>query len=238
MKTKKLDIVYFLKEGPSEELRYSLRSLKNFPHAKVWLYGSKPKWVTNVNFVPAEQTGTKWQNTSMMYEMVCKNPDITEDFVIFNDDFFILEPIKDLFYYYEGDLEARAEKTKKAKTMWQTPNYSRYGLLLKETNQWLLDHGYDNKNYELHIPMVFNREKMLECLKAFPEGGYAARRSLYANINKVRSRERVDCKVYSMTRFPAKGIKEFVSTTDQSFQRGSVGYWLKRYFTEKSEYEI
>lgn len=34
------DIVYFVKESESnEELRYSLRSLKNFPRRKVWFYG-------------------------------------------------------------------------------------------------------------------------------------------------------------------------------------------------------
>ena len=36
------DIVYFVKDtDTNEELRYSLRSLANFPHGKVWFYGGR-----------------------------------------------------------------------------------------------------------------------------------------------------------------------------------------------------
>ena len=38
------DVVYFVKDTKeNEELRYSLRTLKNFPHAKVWFYGGCPE---------------------------------------------------------------------------------------------------------------------------------------------------------------------------------------------------
>ena len=37
------DIVYFVKGSrKNEELRYSLRTLKNFPHRKVFFYGEFP----------------------------------------------------------------------------------------------------------------------------------------------------------------------------------------------------
>ena len=41
MDTKDLDIVYFVKDTPTnEELRISLRSVaKNMPHKRVWVFG-------------------------------------------------------------------------------------------------------------------------------------------------------------------------------------------------------
>ena len=38
------DIVYFVKDTKTnEELKYSLRSLVNFPHKSVWFYGGGPR---------------------------------------------------------------------------------------------------------------------------------------------------------------------------------------------------
>ena len=65
-----MDIVYLIKVDPendSEELRYSLRSLKNIPHQKVILVGEKPEWVTNVEFIPVAQTKTKHQSYARSY---------------------------------------------------------------------------------------------------------------------------------------------------------------------------
>ena len=47
MNTADLDIVYFVKEWPTnEELHYSLRSVaKNMPHKRVWIFGGHPKGV-------------------------------------------------------------------------------------------------------------------------------------------------------------------------------------------------
>lgn len=81
------DIVYFVKDTESnEELRYSLRTLKNFPHRKVWLYGGCPaglkpdKWVHLV-----QDKENKWENVRMMLESACKNKEISSSFWLFND---------------------------------------------------------------------------------------------------------------------------------------------------------
>lgn len=60
------DIVYFVKESDeNEELRYSLRSLKNFPHKRVWFYGGCPKGLKPDVHVYVEQNEqNKWQNVN------------------------------------------------------------------------------------------------------------------------------------------------------------------------------
>lgn len=241
-KLKNVDVVYFLKEGVlSEEIRYSLRTLKNLPHRQVWVYGQKPSWMKNVNHVWVLQTGTKWQNTSAMIREVTKNPGISEKFIIMNDDFFVLKPVEKLDYRYQGTLIDRANECTLKPSPWgfKREGLSRYGNLLKETDAWLLAHGYKNRNFELHLPMVFEKKKMQASLDAFPNGGWAARRSLYGNMWKIKAREvGADCKVYSLTGFPAKGIEEFVSTTDGTFRRGNVGVYIRNHFKDKSDYEL
>lgn len=238
MLTKKLDIVYPVKESAfNEELRYSLRSLINLPHKDVYIYGSKPDWVTNVKFVKETQTGTKWQNTSQMLCDIVNNPDISDNFILFNDDFFVLKPIEKLGHYYEGNLEERVARTYISRFMWEIPHYSRYGLLLKETMEWLQNQGYSTINYEVHVPMLYNKKKLKKCLEMFPDGGWAARRSLYGNVMKIGGQGITDVKIYSRINFSRTGIDEFVSTTDDSFANGLVGNFIRKRFKEKSVYE-
>lgn len=62
------DIVYFVKESKTnEELRYSLRTLKNFPHRKVWFYGGCPEGLKPDQYVYVEQDQpTKWLSLCLL----------------------------------------------------------------------------------------------------------------------------------------------------------------------------
>ena len=84
------DIVYFVKDTKvNEELKHSVRSLKNFPHNKVWFYGGCPDGLKPDHHIYIKQDQpTKWQNIFEMFKMACKNKDITKNFWLFNDDFF------------------------------------------------------------------------------------------------------------------------------------------------------
>ena len=103
------DIVYFVKESPvNEELRYSLRSLVNFPHRKVIFYGCCPDGLSpDVHIKVNQNCENKWLNVNKMLRLACKNKDITKDFWLFNDDFFIMEKIETPCNYYNGDLYKR-----------------------------------------------------------------------------------------------------------------------------------
>jgi hypothetical protein len=62
-----MDYVYVVKETPTSgtatlELRYSLRSLRNFPRGRVFIAGFKPSWVKNVTHIPTVQRGSKLIN--------------------------------------------------------------------------------------------------------------------------------------------------------------------------------
>lgn len=230
---KKLDIVYCLKEGSkSEELKYSLRSLSNFPHAKVWLYGGCPDWINKdkVNWVHINQNcGNKWSNTSLLLTEIAKNDNISEDFVWFNDDFFILKPIDHLGYYYDRTLSQRAQDFFRKQV--SNGNYVRRLRIAERELKW--SHQTTN-NFELHIPMIFNRKKLLQIINTYPKIG--AKRSLYGNCIVKDAKLMKDVKIYDITSLPEDSWT-FLSTSDLSFINGEVGKWIRKKFKTKSEYE-
>ena len=233
MHTDDLDIVYCVKYcNDNKELKYSLRSLENIPHKRVWIYGGCPSWVDNVNYVKVSQDkGNKWLNTSFSLAEICKNDDITEDFVWFNDDFFVLHPIDKLPYYNDRTLPARI--TDFAKISWNTMNNG-YCSRLKRATRALRLNGKEVKNFELHLPIIFNRKKLQQVIQEYPNIG--AKRSLYCNHFGVESEQLKDVKIYDLDNIPEDDW-DFVSTSDCSFSKGEVGKYIRKKFRKKGEYE-
>ena len=113
MKIEGMDVVYCLKNNVSgEELRYSLRSLENLKGIRnVWFYGGCPNWAKNIRHVPTTQGNTKWWNTANMLNDISQNFELSNNFIWFNDDFFVLRPCDKLDYWRDGLLFDRAERT-------------------------------------------------------------------------------------------------------------------------------
>ena len=158
------DIVYILRDGKNEELRYSLRSVeKNYPHERVVFYGGRPDGIEPDLFVPYTQPGdTKWEKVRNTIEMICKNDQLTEDFILFNDDFFIMKPVETPTNYYDGTLEERIKTIEGA----IFGRHSEYSDRLRHLAETLRRAGIPNPlNYAHHTPMIINRKKMLETLE-------------------------------------------------------------------------
>ena len=223
------DIVYFVKDtDTNEELRYSLRSLANFPHGKVWFYGGCPKGLKPDYYIKVLQDQpTKWQNIFKMFKLVCANDKITPDFWLFNDDFFVMKPVKDGPNWYEGDLYKRVV-TLEDKHEGITP----YSQQLRYTLQELEGMGCTTINYALHVPMLINRKKGIE-LSNIIDGPMI--RCTYGNYFNIGGTEHNDVKIDSKTKLYKDG--DYLSTNDKSFA-GAVGEQIKGIFNEKCRYEI
>lgn len=87
-----MDIVYVVREGEkNDNLRYSLRSLKNIPHDDVYIIGHKPEWVKNVKYINRMQrVRNKFQNISRNMWLATKTSSISDDFIYMDDDFALL----------------------------------------------------------------------------------------------------------------------------------------------------
>lgn len=223
------DIVYFVKDTESnEELRYSLRSLKNFPHRKVWFYGGCPKGLKPDCHVAVKQDKeNKWKNVSMMLDMACKNPKITKDFWLFNDDFFVMEKLDKPRNYYRGDLYKRIVQLEDKTGL--TP----YSQLLRDCAKECESLGLTTKDFSLHIPLKINRINML-CLRNMTD--FEGFRSLYGNAYTNTKHIMNDCKITNLTKEYKGGC--YLSTDERSFESGIVGKQIREKFPYKCKYEL
>lgn len=235
-----MDIVYLVKDGKvNEELTYSLRSLRNLPHNKVFIVGGCPYNLNKLKFthIPILQTKSKYQNTTTNLQLICQRKDLSDNFILMNDDFYILEPITDPvkeLNLCRGTIEQVIK------------DYSRryhnrdndYLIGMKQTKIFLEDIGIKNPlSYELHIPMVLNKQKVLDMFQLPHLGSVKVihKRSLYGNLYMKDSTPINDVKVLKNYYYPL-GSNKFLSTEDDSFER--VHPFLKTLFPDKGYYEL
>lgn len=230
MDTTDLDIVYFVKDRMyNEELRYSLRSVDvNMPHKRVWIFGGCP-----INIVPdirvrVDQVGkTKWDRVRNMYKMVCENKEITDDFIMFNDDFFVMQPTNRITPTYRCSLKEHIKILEPHKP-------SAYSKLLRDCRETLTG---EPLSYELHVPFIFNKKKLLTMLNSFPE--QHCTRTMYGNIYKIRGKRSNDPKIFnSKPTFDYKS-SQFLSTDDPVINiNNDIWRWLQKQFPKKSRFEV
>lgn len=227
-----MDVVYFVKATlRNPELRYSLRSIeKNFPHNRVWFVGYCPRGFKPDVFLDVKQdSNIKWENTSLLFKTVCKSEELTDDFVLFNDDFFVLRDVEQLPYYSCGTLESRSKKLLNS-----NGSSSKYGRNLLNTANLLISRSLPTINYAVHYPIIINKHEMNETFEEFPEG--LMWRSIYGNHHHKPNVEVTDCKIRDNETIPSEN-STYVSTEDASFLNGDVGEFLRDSFNTRSRYE-
>lgn len=147
------DFVYILgHQDDYTELRYSLRSLSLIPHGQVWIVGAPPPdWVRNVGWIPVTQQpgySNIWANQRNNIYAATQHPDITESFVLMNDDFIFLRAVWPLPVVDGGALRSHR--------VWREhpTNYTRY-------YEWATSHGIsDPLYYAEHRPMLMDKTVM------------------------------------------------------------------------------
>lgn len=227
-----MDAVYRVrKSGLNEELRYSLRALAAFlPVDRVWLVGHRPRWVVNVEYIVSEVRGTTYHCSLTHLTRACEHPDVSEEFVLLDDDFFVLRRMERPPVAHMGPIASvLPEKRDKA-----------YRKALEATEKTLWDWGYpDPLCYELHIPIVLEKALVLEVAERAGEGRLvgAGIRSLYGNVAALGGERMDDVKVGYM-RVPVDlDSRSFISTNDSSFRGGLVGKAIRERFPDPSRYE-
>ena len=227
------DIVYILKQdidNNSEELRYSIRSVeKNFPYDNIWFAGGCPSDIQPDHYLKIQQKGNnKWQKVRQSVEIICKTPEISEDFWLFNDDFFIMKPVTDCPTAVSGTMSRRIQE------IMLKNNTSEYANKLFITKKALESKRMETMNYALHIPMLINKTKALQTLQSF--SNIPMFRCCYGNQHNLAEIIMPDVKIYQIDKLPT-GEEIYLSTSDHSFTYGEVGKYIREQFPEKSKYE-
>jgi len=189
------DLVYIVKEGEiNPDLRMSLRSVSKFcKYRKIWIIGYKPSWVQNVEYIHTEQTGNKWKNSMVNYTTACTCPDISDNFILMNDDFFAIKQItnwEENTNVYLGTLLDEIKRYSK------TEKKSRWQYAFSYAEELLTQMNCKNQfNYESHWPILINKKDFLEFLnrpeiKEFQNTKKVLhKRSVYRNLYPTKTVE-------------------------------------------------
>jgi hypothetical protein len=228
-----MDYVYICKNGDNEELRYSIRSVeKHAPEGRVWLVGGKPDWYVG-DYIPRNNSNGKQANAIENLTAVAESNEISETFVLMNDDFFIINPIKEIKTYHGGSL---IEKIKLRKEL--SPR-SKYNEQLLKTYRLLKRRGIEEiLDYDIHVPMVMTKSGLASVLELRTQW-----RSTYGNMFSVGGTEVEDVKVYSHGNllelsYDIENLKyDYLSTDDTSFIKVKEAL-LEDLFKNKSKYEL
>ena len=229
-----MDIVYPVKsENENLELRYSLRSLQNIPHEKVFIVGDLPNFVQNVIHIQTNKVNSRYVSTTNNLKTICLNKEVSDNFIWMNDDFFILNPIqpsdlmlnrglmKDIVNYYH-----------KVHSI-LTP----YDKNVENAYKELKSMGFEEPiSFELHCPIIINKYKFLTiCDKIKTDALHCCKRSLYGNYYIGNTNTIQDMKVLSRTIFDEKNYDKMISCSEHTFKK--VEDFLKKKFPNKCIYE-
>jgi hypothetical protein len=171
-----MDFVYICRDGPNNELKYSIRSVyKNAPVNSLWVVGGRPGWYSG-KYINVEQNHeTKYLNAQANLRSIINNPYIPDKFILMNDDFYITQPIFKIPVYHGGSLEKKAEAYLNFKAK------ARHAQMLMETANLLKQNGVSTPlDYSLHLPMTMHKENLEHSVNM---GG--AIRSVYGNLNRI-----------------------------------------------------
>lgn len=176
---------------------------RNFPHNKNYV-------VTDYEKVPGSDQSHA--NQILKLKWAIENLELTDDFYLMNDDMFILKPIKEVPYYFKGTVEGQYYRT----------SWLSYKRAIKNTLDYLDENAL---SYEMHIPMLFNKDKLykliLEIVPLIKVNKCPLIRSTYGNVYKVGGDYMEDVK--NIKDFEDK---TFLSTDERSFNR-AIGQYIR-----------
>lgn len=231
------DVVYPVKKiGENDELRYSLRSLSNLPHRKVYIVGHKPDWCTNVVHLQPSKYDYKWvkasnrhHDTEMKWLAAITDPGLSQEFYAMNDDFFVMRKCHALLNYHKGGLHEHIAGRNAAIG-------GEYTRALRDTEAFLQRERIDNPlSYELHIPALMDKTKRLIVHNYFLQevkyGRTLLPRSTYGNMFYHTNSYTEDVKNSEDKKLG------FLSTNEGTFE-GEIGDYIRSKFTEASPYEL
>lgn len=226
-----MDYVYVCRRGDNEELRYSIRSLvKNLPDVNVWVIGDAPSWYTG-NIVRVKYFREKYLTVRHNLKVLSQTSEINEDFVLMNDDFFVMHPMDSVQVWHGGSLRD------KHRLRSQTQPYSPYTQYLLETYKTVKDSGIEEPlDYELHTPLPTTKSSIAEAIKL--PGLW---RSITGNQNGIGGEQHDDVKLYHPTSQMYRDREDLDSSPYLSCDDDSFGTLLTKYlmdaFPDPSPYE-
>jgi hypothetical protein len=215
-----LDIVYIYKHKEHSPLRYSLRSLENYPHRNVFIVGDCPAYLQNIIHIPYIFGVDRTQNAWGQIKAACLNVMVSDRFCFFNDDFYILKPTIEI-PYYERSVDKKREGGAHGKALAKTralfPNF---------------------KNFDsVHTPIIFDKRLFLSLYDHYDISQGYCYKSLYGNHYNLHTQVIGDVKGRSLSKVKKRMGFRFLSTSDNVERNVDFLSMINNLFSNPSKYE-
>ena len=223
-------IPYIHSKHADIELLFALRCLDR--HVKdvdgVVIVGDRPDFLNDsVQVLDFKQEGVKDYAIAKKVEYAFNESDSSKFFFMNDDHFFTKDCESESYpYYHRGDLYKDNERE----------GYNRYQNM---TKFYLNSIGYDSTDFDVHCPIVYEREKFLELSEHWQKEKSFLVKSMYCNIHGIKGKEYKDCKLRQL-----KGERDFekafrnecFSIYDYALKGGAIK-WLASNYPNRSRYE-
>ena len=227
-------VVPVREEAVNEQLRYALRSwAAHLPHRRVWVVGHRHPWLTaEVGHIPTVQDGNKWENTAAAVRLACEHPDVSDPFLLADDDMFTMRPLPGGMPVLHRGLVTDVER------YYEQHGPAAYLEGMRETRQLLAGLGHTEPlSYELHVPLPVGKGTMLNVLWRGRHLGALHKRTAYGVLARLGGEQVEDVKVRHRAPRGYGPEDRFLSTMPDSFTNGAVGRFIRARFPEPSPYE-
>ena len=219
----KRDIVYPYKKTNSDEFKYSLKSLKNLDHGKIYVIGDKEEWFDEYGITHVRPERVTWGIHSPYHDVFNKLitavmiPELSDEFILMNDDFFVMKPAE-IENWHRGDIREQRETRNVRDT---------YTRALDHTIEFLGRWKLNYVNYELHVPFLFDKKLLADLLEECKTEVYHRQglllRTLYGNRYQIQSTFMTDVK-------NTKDLDStFLSSSEVTFKHGEIGKYIREH---------
>lgn len=234
------DLVYIVADRSVTNyfpLKISLRSAeKNLKFWRVFIYGYQPPFLNNRVYnvyIPDDRGQTKYQNAAKKTRALLADNRLSKEIIYMHEDFYVLKPHEKIPYYYNGTLKEWVEK-------WP---YKLKNNLYYQKLCALYEIFPDGKFFEVHCPIIYDREKAKKLLDEYKSGEIPMFRSYYCNyyikeLSLVRETRDYKMKNISDIKKIIELDAAFATSTDFIEQTPIFRKTMLALFPDRSKYEV
>lgn len=216
----------------NNELRFCLRSIeKNLRgYRNIWIVGFMPKWMRNLKHIPFKEYHPKANNIHDKIKAACQHPEVSDEFIMFNDDYFLTCETQATTYPYFYSRDAMIE-------VMERPKADPYRRLVVDT----INETGMKEYFDIHCPMRIKKSVFLSMpYNRNYEGGILVKSS-YAKHAVVQGTPTHDAIIRTkMTREQIENMEVFtdcISVHDEAINQDFIS-WVQDRYPHKCSYEV